>query len=354
MSTSGAEGSSPARSSPPSEAARLSDPDASDVRDPGHGVRTDAQPRREGGRREGGRRGGGGRRDRPGRRRRNEALPLLLPTLLPVALFSVFPLAQGIYLGFTDSRAGLDQVTHFTGVENYQNLLDNELFWESFRIGLIWAFSVTILQFVASLGLALLLNQDLRLRWLARTLALVPWAMPPVVIAIMWRMMYNPNSGPINDWVRSLGFSGDFYLLGESSTALPAVIVVGVWIGMPQTTITLLAGLQAMDPALHEAAEVDGAGALRRLFHVTLPSLRPIITAITSLDFIWNFNQFALVYVLTKGGPGGDTMLPMLFAYNEAFRYGHYGVAAAMGNVMVVIIVAMLFFYLRNRLRENR
>jgi multiple sugar transport system permease protein len=293
-------------------------------------------------------------RRKPKRRRRNEALPLLLPALLPVALFSMFPLVQGIYLGFTDSRAGLDQVTHFTGLENYQDLLSNDLFWESFRIGLIWAFSVTILQFVASLGLALLLHQNLRLRWLARTLALVPWAMPPVVIAIMWRLMLNPNSGPVNNWIRDLGFDANFNLLGDFNTALPTVIVVGVWVGMPQTTITLLAGLQAMDSSMHEAAEVDGAGAWRRLMHVTIPSLRPIIAAITSLDFIWNFNQFALVYVLTKGGPGGQTMLPMLFAYNEGFRYGHYGMAAAMGNVMVVIIVAMLFFYLRNRLRENR
>jgi multiple sugar transport system permease protein len=288
------------------------------------------------------------------KRRRNEALPLLLPALLPVAIFNAFPLLQGIYLGFTDSRAGLDQVTHFTGLENYRDLLDNELFWESFRIGLVWSFSVTILQFVAALGLALLLNQNLRLRWLARTLSLVPWAMPPVVVAIMWRLMLNPNSGPINNWMRDLGFSGEFNLLGDFSTALPTVIVVGVWAGMPITTITLLAGLQAMEPSLHEAAEVDGAGPWRRLVHVTIPSLRPVIVAVTSLNFIWNFNEFALVYVLTKGGPGGQTMLPMLFAYNEAFRYGHYGVAAAMGNVMVLVVLTMLFFYLRNRLRENR
>jgi multiple sugar transport system permease protein len=305
---------------------------------------TDAQPRRK----------GPGRKPPGRRRRRNEALPLLLPALIPVALFNAFPLLQGIYLGFTDSRAGLDQVTHFTGVENYQELLDNELFWESFRIGLIWAFSVTILQFVAALGLALLLHQDLRLRWLARTLSLVPWAMPPVVVAIMWRLMLNPNSGPINNWVRNLGLDGNFNLLGDFNTALPTVIVVGVWAGMPITTITLLAGLQAMDTSLHEAAEADGAGAWRRLIHVTIPSLRPVIVAVTSLNFIWNFNEFALVYVLTKGGPGGQTMLPMLFAYNEAFRYGHYGMAAAMGNVMVLVVLTMLFFYLRNRLRENR
>ncbi|MDQ3526691.1 MAG: sugar ABC transporter permease, partial [Actinomycetota bacterium] len=137
-------------------------------------------------------------------------------------------------------------------------------------------------------------------------------------------------------------------------TALPAVIVVGVWSGMPQTTIALLAGLQGIDGTLHEAAAVDGASVWQRFIHITLPQLRPVIVAITSLNFIWNVNTFDLIYVLTNGGPGGRTLLPMLFAYNEAFRYGNFAVAAAMGNVMVLIIVGMLLFYLRSRLRENR
>ncbi len=187
---------------------------------------------------------------RPRRRGERDAWPLLLPALLPVALFSVYPLLQGLYLGFTDSRAGRGVVTSFTGLDNYAALLGNELFWSSFRIGLVWAFSVTILQFVAGLGLALLLDLDLRLRWLARTLALIPWAMPPVIIAIMWKLLLNPN----------YGVAGNINWLGEFSTALPAVIVVGVWAGMPQTTITLLAGLQSIDESLHEAASVDGAG----------------------------------------------------------------------------------------------
>ncbi|HYG92202.1 MAG TPA: sugar ABC transporter permease [Nocardioides sp.] len=293
------------------------------------------------------------RRGRRPRREGRDAWLLLLPALVPVALFSVYPLLQGIYLGFTDSEAGLNQVTHFTGFENYADLLDNELFWSSFRIGLIWAFSVTILQFVSALGLALLLNQPLRLRWLARILALVPWAMPPVVVAIMWRLVYNPNNGPVSGLSQLLGL-GQLNLLGDFGTALPAVIVVGVWAGMPQTTIALLAGLQSVDPSLHEAAAVDGAGAWSRLFHVTLPELRPVIIAITSLNFIWNVNTFDLIYVLTNGGPGGRTMLPMLFAYNEAFRYGNFGVAAAMGNVMVVLIVGFLLLYLRSRLKGIR
>jgi multiple sugar transport system permease protein len=294
----------------------------------------------------------------PVRRRRRrgdgrDAWLLVLPALVPVVLISVYPLVQGILLGFTDARAGLNQAVHFTGLDNYGKLLGNELFWSSFRIGLIWAFGVTILQFLASLGLALLLNLDLRLRWLARTLALVPWAMPPVVIAIMWRLMLNPNYGPVNETMRGLGLPGDINWLGDFSTALPAVIVVGVWAGMPQTTVTLLAGLQNVPGELHEAAAIDGAGTWQRFWHVTLPALRPVIVAITSLDLIWNFNSFALVFVLTAGGPGGETMLPMLFAYNEAFKYGNFGYAAAMGNVMVVVITAFLFFYLRGQARSR-
>lgn len=282
-----------------------------------------------------------------------DAWLLVLPALLPVVAFSVYPLIQGILLGFTDARAGLNQPTNFNGLDNYARLLDNDLFWKSFRIGLLWAFGVTILQFLASLGLALLLNLNLRLRWLARTLALVPWAMPPVIIAIMWKLMLNPSYGPVNEAMRAVGLPGDVNWLGNFSTALPAVIVVGVWAGMPQTTITLLAGLQNVSPDLHEAAAIDGASTWRRFWHVTLPGIRPVVVAITSLDLIWNFNSFALVFVLTAGGPGGQTMLPMLFAYNEAFRYGNFGYAAALGNVMVVVIAAFLFFYLRGQARSR-
>lgn len=298
-----------------------------------------------------------GRPGRPARRRRRgdgrDAWLLVLPALVPVVLISVYPLVQGILLGFTDAKAGLNQPVTFNGLDNYAKLLGNDLFWSSFRIGLVWAFGVTVLQFLASLGLALLLNLNLRLRWLARTLALVPWAMPPVVIAIMWRLMLNPTYGPVNESLRAVGLPGEVNWLGDFSTALPAVIVVGVWAGMPQTTVTLLAGLQNVSDDLHEAAAIDGAGTWQRFWHVTLPALRPVIFAITSLDLIWNFNSFALVFVLTAGGPGGKTMLPALFAYNEAFKYGNFGYAAAMGNVMVVVIAAFLFIYLRGQARSR-
>jgi multiple sugar transport system permease protein len=282
-----------------------------------------------------------------------EALLLLVPALLPVVLLSVFPLLRGVYLGFTDARAGLDVPTNFIGLDNFRRLIHDDLFINSFKIGLIWAVSVTAIQFVLALGLALLLNSPLRLRWLARSLALVPWAMPPVVVGIMWKLVYQPQAGVLNEALYRLHLPGQGTdWLASFNYALPAVIVVGVWAGMPQTTIALLAGLQSIPGDLQEAAAVDGASPWQTFRRVTLPQLRPVIVAITTLDFIWNFNSFGLVYVLTEGGPGRKTELPMLFAYDEAFRYGEFGYASALGGAMVVVIALALTVYLWGRIRE--
>lgn len=278
---------------------------------------------------------------------------LLLPSLVPVVLFSVYPLVNGIWLGFTDAQAGYNVQYQFNGLENYRRLLHDALFWNSFKIGLIWAVSVTAIQFVLALGLAMLLNAGLRFQWLVRPLALVPWAMPSVIVAILWKLIYHPDAGILNAALKAVGIiDTNVNWLGSFELALPAVIVVGVWAGMPQTTIALLAGLQNTPHELHEAAALDGAGAWQRFRTVTWPAIKPIAIAISSLDFVWNFNSFGLVYVLTEGGPGGRTMLPMLFAYQRAFGNGEFGYAAALGNAMVVVIMAIMGLYLWRQLRE--
>lgn len=289
-----------------------------------------------------------------GKAKRREAIALVLPSLLPILLLSVAPLLVGVLLAFTDARLVRNPEYAFVGVDNFTRLIDNGFFWESFRIGMVWAVSVTLLQLLAGMGLALLLNSDLRFQGLTRVLALIPWAMPPVVVAIMWRMIYSPNAGPLNAVLGAVGLPDSINWLGNFDTALPAVIVVGVWLGMPQTTVTLLAGLQQIPGELYEAASMDGANAFRRFSSVTVPSLRPILTSITSLNFIWNFNSFSLVYVLTEGGPGGKTMLPMLFTYLEAFKNRNIGYAAAMGVVLVVVVVLLLAAYLWSQFREEK
>ncbi|MFE4176201.1 carbohydrate ABC transporter permease [Streptomyces sp. NPDC056909] len=278
---------------------------------------------------------------------------LVLPALIPILVLSVGPLLYGIALAFTDAQSGRTEPTEWIGTLNFQDLLHDTLFWDSFGIGLLWAVGVTVPQFALALGLALLLDQNLRFRWLARALAIIPWAMPEVVVGIMWRLLYNADAGILNETFRDLGLGEGRDWLTGLATALPAVIVVGIWAGMPQTTVTLLAGLQNTPRELHEAAALDGAGAWRRFRTVTWPALRPVALAITALNLIWNFNSFALVYVLTNGGPGGRTRLPMLFAYEEAFRYGQFGYAAAMGCVMVAVIAVILALQLAGRLRQG-
>lgn len=296
----------------------------------------------------------GGRTGGMQRARRREAIALVMPSLLPILVLSVAPLVMGVALAFTDARLVREPDYQFAGVDNFVRLAGNSFFWESFRIGMVWAVSVTVLQLLAAMGLALLLNSGLRLQTLTRVLALIPWAMPPVVVAIMWRMIYSPNAGPLNAALGAVGLPDDTNWLADFSTALPAVIVVGIWVGMPHTTVTLLAGLQQVPGELYEAAAIDGAGAWRRFTSVAWPSLRPIVSSITSLNFIWNFNMFSLVYVLTEGGPGGRTMLPMLFTYLEAFKNRNIGYAAAMGVVLVVVVVLLVALYLRSQFRSDR
>lgn len=288
--------------------------------------------------------------------RRNEAALLVLPALIPVLLLSILPIFLGLAFAFTDSKLISVGLPRFVGITNFAEVFRNGPFWQSFGIGAVWTVSVTVFQVVLGMALALLLNTNLRFRSFVRVLAIVPWAMPPVIVAIMWQQIYSPNHGPLNWIIHAFGGPAQINWLGSFGLALPAVIVVGVWTGIPQNTIALLAGLQQVPSELSEAAMMDGANSWSRFTHITLPFLRPVMIAIASLSFIWNFNSFGIVFVMTGGGPGGRTLLPMLFVYTEAFENGNTGVAAAMTVVIVVIllliITAALLFQLRRRVED--
>ena len=287
------------------------------------------------------------------RAERREAIALVIPALLPILVFSVIPLAAGVLLGFTDATLARNADISFTGIDNFVQLAGDARFWRSFGIGMVWATSVAVLTGAFALGLASLLNSSLRFKSLTRIIVLIPWAMPPVVTGILWRMIYDVNSGPLNAALGWFGL-GPVNFLGDFSTALPAVIVVGIWSGLPQTTVLLLAGMQSIPAELHEAAAMDGANGFRRFWHVTLPGLRSVLIAITSIDFIWNFNDFGIIYVLTEGGPGGQTMTPPLFTYLEAFRNREIGYASAMGDVLVIAVLLILSIYIVAQFRQQK
>jgi multiple sugar transport system permease protein len=277
---------------------------------------------------------------------------LLLPVILLVTLFSLLPLLRGIYLGFTDYRLG-DPIS-FNGIDNYVQLFNDEYFWNSFKIGMVWTFIVTSLQVCLGLGLALLLNTKIRYASFYTILILVPWATPPIIRGILWRQMYEPNTGAVNILLSNAGMiSTPINWLSSFEYVVPAVIVAGVWGEISKAAIFLLAGLQTIPNDLYEASTIDGAGMWDRFWNITIPVLKPVLAAIVSLTFMWNFNTFGIVWVLTQGGPGGLTRLPMLAAYEEGFKYGYVGYAAAIGNVMVIILSFMLFMYIRVQLRER-
>jgi multiple sugar transport system permease protein len=277
-----------------------------------------------------------------------------LPAIVPLVLISVIPMVQATYTAFTDQVAGFNVKSKFIGLENFSRLFSDHLFWSSFKIGIVWAVSVTTLAMVLGFGLALILNQKLRFLGLMRVLALVPWAMPPVTVAIMWQLVLNPTISPIDTIFRFLHFPNpETYYLGSFETAFPTVIVIGAWVAMPIITISILAAIQSIPTEIIEAALLDGANAWQRFRYVTIPAVRMITTSLVALNIIWNFGSFGLIWVLTAGGPGGQTFVPALFVYNESFKYGNYGYAAAMGVMMMLAVLGSLGVYLKASKRKD-
>jgi multiple sugar transport system permease protein len=279
---------------------------------------------------------------------------LFLPTLVPVVLLSVVPLVQGIWMGLTDYTLGAPE-TRFVWFENFARMLRDSQFWASFGVGAIWTFSVTAGVVVFGMGLALLLNARLPLQGLARVLVLIPWAIPPIIKGVIWRLVYHPQAGFLNNGLIAAGvMSQPIDWLNSFTWALPAVVTVGIWTGLPQATVVLLAGLQTIPEELFEAAQLDGASSWALFRFVTLPLLMPVILATTALEFMWQFNSFGLVYTLTEGGPAGTTRLPMLFAYEEAFRFGNLAYASALGTAMVIVVGALVLYTVRGQIASSR
>lgn len=279
---------------------------------------------------------------------------LFLPTLIPVIALSVVPLVQGLWMGFTDYTLGATQ-TRFIWFENFARMLRDSQFWASFGVGAIWTLSVTAGVVIFGMGLALLLNARLPLQGLARVLVLIPWAIPPIIKGVIWRLVYHPQAGFLNNGLLAIGvLAQPIDWLNSFTWALPAVVLVGIWTGLPQATVVLLAGLQSIPDELFEAAKLDGASPWALFRFVTLPLLMPVILATVALEFMWQFNSFGLVYTLTEGGPAGTTRLPMLFAYEEAFRFGNLAYASALGTAMVIVVGVIVLYTVRGQIRGEK
>ncbi|MBO3743220.1 ABC transporter permease [Actinoplanes flavus] len=279
----------------------------------------------------------------------------LTPTAVLVGALVLVPIIQS-FITSTTERHGADSV--FVGLDNYRALAGDQ----QFRTGVVNSFVFTayaeIFKVVLGLAAALLLHRLRRGRALLTGLLLVPWVVPTVVTAFSWRSLLDPIFGSVNTLLTNSGIGpllADLHLvdswpagwLSDPSLAMPSVILVNVWKGVPFFTVCFLAGLKAIPADLYEAATIDGASPWQRFRHVTLPGLRHVITVTVTLSSIWTFNNFDLIWLLTQGGPGDVTAPYVLVAYSKAILQLQYGAGAAVTLVMLPIIAGLVFVLVR-------
>ncbi|MFD5226209.1 carbohydrate ABC transporter permease [Microbacterium sp. NPDC058342] len=285
---------------------------------------------------------------RPPRRLSNGMFALLLtaPGLALLAAVVVYPLITALVTAFFEQSL-VEPGREFVGFDNIVDVLTGD-FVRLLVQTIVFTLGTTIAPFVIGFGLALALNTRIRGAKVLRGLMLIPWLIPGVVVSFLWMWIFNANYGVMNSLLQSLGLIEDPQAwLADPTTAMIAVIVAKTWQSFPWMMVMLLAGLQTVPPELHEAAEIDGAGTVRRFFSITVPQMGGIIGLVLLLEFIWNFQHFDIIYVLTGGGPAGSTQTFATAVYETAFTGFDLGRAGALGLLWMVLLMGLVVVYVR-------
>jgi multiple sugar transport system permease protein len=291
------------------------------------------------------------------RRGRNGSTYLfLLPAVAFVAVTVIYPLIYNVVQSFQD--VGLREVVNggaeWVGLANYADQFGRADFWRALSLSLSYTVGTVALTYVGGLALAMLFVHPFRWRNVMRALLLLAWILPTVVGANVWRWMLDGSYGLLNAALRGLGLiDGDVFWLGQPIPALVSVVVATAWSFAPFAMILLVAGLQGVPAMLYEAARIDGATAWQQFRWVTLPALRPVSITVTLLIFIFAFKTFDTIYLMTGGGPGGATLTLPLYAYQEAFEFRRYDMAAVATTVMLLVPLVLSIFYFRSLRREE-
>nr|WP_274630392.1 sugar ABC transporter permease [Mesorhizobium shangrilense] len=267
----------------------------------------------------------------------------MLPAAALLLVFLTYPLGLGVWLGFTDARIGRPGI--FIGLENYEYLWDDSVFWLSVFNTLLYTISASILKFVLGLWLALILNENLPFKTFFRAAVLLPWVVPTVLSAIAFWWIYDSQFSIISWALMELGLiDSRINFLGDPTNARASVIAANVWRGIPFVAITLLAGLQTIPQSLYEAATLDGASRWQLFRYVTLPLLTPIIAITMTFSVLFTFTDFQLIYVLTRGGPVNATHLMATLSFQRGISGGLLGEGAAIAVAMIPFLLAAILF----------
>jgi multiple sugar transport system permease protein len=276
----------------------------------------------------------------------------VLPMVLIMVLLIFWPFVNAIFIS-TTSFNFLTGETNSVGLRNYERLWTNSDFLQSMQNTVVFTFWSLLLKFVVGMGVALILNSRLPFRSLLSGIMLLPWIVPEIVTALAWKSIYDPMFGGLNPILQGMGvIDRPLGWLSDPNMAMWSIISVNVWKGIPFFVLLLLAGLKAVDREQIEAAQVDGANAVDRFRHVTLPSLRYVIVVTLLLSFISTFNQFGLPFLMTAGGPSGATKLYSILAYEKAIGSLQYGPGIAIA-FSVAPLMAVLIWLLARFMRHD-
>jgi len=280
---------------------------------------------------------------------------LIAPAFLILFLVIFYPMIVTTDMSFQQillMKPNADKL--YIGIDNYIAIISNKVFSNAVINTAIWIMVNLVAQILIGLGLALLLNEKIFLRSFFRGALLIPWAIPSIVAVLSWRWMYDAQFGIINDLLIRAGIlEKGIAWLGNTSTAMLAVLMESIWKGTPFVMVMILAGLQAVPDELYDAAKVDGAGSLKSLQHITLPLIKPTVILAVTLTTIYTFNNFNSIWLMTEGGPLRSTETLTILVYTRAFRDFNLGEAAAIGVIILLIQLFFVRFFGKNYMRSQ-
>ena len=265
----------------------------------------------------------------------------MLPAMAFLIFFLAYPLGLGIWLSFTDTKIG--RAGEFIGLENYDWLRDDAIFWLSVTNTLLYTFVASAFKFAIGLYLALLLNENMPFKAILRAAILVPFIVPTVLSALAFWWIFDSQFSIISWSLKHLGLiTQNINFLGDTTWARICVIFANIWRGVPFVAITLLAGLQTVQPSLYEAATLDGATRWQMFRHITYPLLTPIIAVVMTFSVLFTFTDFQLIWAMTRGGPVNATHLMATLSYQRAIIAGQLGEGAAISSAMIPFLLAAI------------
>jgi multiple sugar transport system permease protein len=270
----------------------------------------------------------------------------ILPALLTLIALVLYPLLYGVYISFFNTD--LADKWDFIGFKNYIGLFKNADFVKQIGVTLQFTISVVAMHFILGTILAMALNKPRKGIKIFRTILVLPWLFPEVVVALLFKWIMNPMYGIFNYGLMKVGLIHDnIAWLSDAKYAMLSVIIVSVWKGYPLVMINVLAGLQSISADLYEASTIDGATRFQTFRYITLPSLRPVLLTTLVLDTVWWFKHYTIVALMTQGGPGSTTTIISIDIFKQAFDFFNFGTAAAMSVLVFAICYIITVLYRR-------